>query len=611
MKQARLIIYLCGAVLFVSGMLLPLQGWYEFIVFAAAYLIFGGGILLRAAGNIVRGKVFDENFLMALATLGAFAIGEYPEGVAVMVFYRVGEMLQDHAVGSSRRSIQKLIDIRPDFARLKDGEQLRKVSPQEVEVGAIILVRPGERVPLDGFVVKGASALDVSALTGESLPRDVDVGDEVLSGSVNRSGLLELEVGKPYRDSTVSRILSLVEGASARKAKTEKFITRFAGYYTPVVVSAALLIAFIPPLVMPGEDLAAWVYRALVFLVISCPCALVISIPLGFFGGIGGASRKGILVKGANYLEALSRVDTVIFDKTGTLTRGAFTVKGVYPAGPYSKEDLLHYGAAAASHSTHPVASSILQAWQGEISPESFQNYDELPGRGVRVCYNDRAIIMGNSKMMEEQSIQFVEDEGNDMHVYLAVSGEYAGSIAVSDELKSDALSAIERLRALGVKNICLLSGDKQQVAEEIGRKLGLDRVFGGLLPDRKVEIIEQLERENKSGRKHVFVGDGINDAPSLARAGIGVAMGGVGSDAAIEAADIVLMTGQPSRLADAICVARKTRVIVMQNVVMALGIKALIMALGLAGFASMWEAVFADVGVALLAVINAMRAMK
>ncbi len=610
-KQARIVLYLCGAAIFTAGLILPLQGWQEFLVFVTAYVIFGGGVLLRAARNIAGGRVFDENFLMSIATLGAFAIGEYPEGVAVMVFYRIGEMLQDHAVNRSRSSIEKLIDIRPDYAHLIEGSGTRKVSPEEVKVGDVIMVRPGERVPLDGRVLKGTSNLDVSALTGESLPHEVAPGDDVLSGSVNQAGLLDIEVSRVYKESTVNRILSLVEGASARKAQTEKFISRFAAYYTPLVVAAALLIAFIPPMVMPGEELSAWVYRSLVFLVISCPCALVISIPLGFFGGIGGASRKGILVKGANYLEALSAVDTVIFDKTGTLTRGAFKVKGVYPTGGFSKEELLRYGAAAAYYSSHPVSYSILQAGKEGIVEKNLHHYYEMPGHGVQVTYDNKEIIMGNNRLMRKCHIRVNGYDGYNSRVHLAVAGIYAGSIAVADQLNDDAPEAVRRLRELGVKNIYMLSGDKQQVAEEVGNKLKLDRVYAGLLPDQKVEIIEQLERENKTGKKHVFVGDGINDAPSLARAEIGVAMGGVGSDAAIEAADVVLMTGQPSKLAEAIVVARKTKSIVVQNIILALGIKAVIMTLGLFAMATMWEAVFADVGVALLAVINAMRAMK
>lgn len=610
-KAARMVLAAAGVLFFLTALMISPGGYLQFALYGAAYLIFGGGVLLRAARNIARGKVFDENFLMAIATLGAFAIGEYPEGVAVMVFYQIGEALQDGAVDRSRRSIKALMDIRPDYANLKDGEQTVKVSPEQVQTGAVILVRPGERVPLDGMVIEGDSTLDLSALTGESLPGEVAAGSEVLSGSVNITGLLSIEVTRVYKDSTVSRILALVENASARKARTEQFITRFAAYYTPAVVAAALLIALIPPLFMAGQGFSTWAYRALVFLVISCPCALVISIPLGFFGGIGGASKRGILVKGGNYLEALSQVDTVIFDKTGTLTHGFFTVSKISPLNGYSEADLLRSGAAAAYYSHHPVAVSILKVWPGKIAENMLHGYLETPGYGIRVQYGDQVILMGNGKLMKQHGVQFVEDNGEMTHVHIAIAGMHAGSISVSDEPKEDAVLAIRRLRALGVNNLVLLTGDKKPVAEALGSKLGFDQVYAELLPDQKLKMIEKLERENRTGKKHVFVGDGINDAPSLARAQIGVAMGGVASDAAIEAADIVLMTGQPTKLAEAIGVARKTRAIVIQNIVLALGVKGIIMAFGLFGLASMWEAVFADVGVALLAVLNAMRAMK
>jgi Zn2+/Cd2+-exporting ATPase len=610
-KPFRISLYGAGVLFFLGGLFLPVEGTYKFIFFAAAYLVFGGSVLLKAARNIAAGKVFDENFLMAIATLGAFAIGEYPEGVAVMVFYQVGELLQDSAVDRSRRSISQLIDIRPDYANLKENDQVRKVSPEEVLPGAVIIIRPGERVPLDGVVLDGGSALDLSALTGESLPVDVEPGDEVLSGSVNKTGLLTVKVTSVYSDSTVNRILSLVENASARKARTEQFITRFAAYYTPAVVGAALLLAFVPPLVIPGQDLATWAYRALVFLVISCPCALVISIPLGFFGGIGGASKKGILVKGGNYLEALSNVDTVIFDKTGTLTRGTFKVSSILPADGYSEEELLRFGAAAAFHSSHPVSVSILRASGNEVAGSDLESYTEFPGRGVEVNYRGKTVLMGSGRLMDEKDIAFTGDIDKLTRVHLAIGGLYAGSITVADQLKEDAFDAVRRLRDLGVNKIVMLTGDKKQVAGEIGNQLGLDTVYAELLPHQKLEMIEKLERENITGKKHVFVGDGINDAPSLARAEIGVAMGGIASDAAIEAADIVLMTGQPSKLADAIVVARKTRSIVIQNIVLALGVKAVIMSLGILGLTSMWAAVFADVGVALLAVLNALRAMK
>lgn len=602
-----------GAIIYLAGLLLPLQGLPELFVFSAAYLLWGGGVLLRAGQNIIRGVIFDENFLMSVATLGAFAIGEYPEGVAVMVFYRVGEMLQDRAVDRSRRSVRKLMDIRPDYARLKQGDDTIKVSPEQVEPGDIIVVNPGERIPLDGRVLQGSSALDVSALTGESLPRMISEGDEILSGSVNKTGMLAVEVTREYRDSTVNRILYLVESASGRKAKTERFITRFARYYTPAVVGAAVLLALLPPLLITGQDFSLWFYRALVFLVISCPCALVISIPLGFIGGIGGASRRGILVKGGNYLEALGSIDTVVFDKTGTLTRGTFEVTGVYPSDGFTEEQLLGWGAAAATHTSHPVAAPIFSAGSSFRPDLIIGNFGEIPGQGVRAETADRVILMGSGAMMREQGIQI--PPGNcttpGTPVYLAVDGTYAGTITVSDEIKEDSASAVQRLKNLGVRNTVMLTGDRYPVAEETGRKIGLDRVFAELLPHHKVEKIEQLIEERGKGKIIAFVGDGINDAPALARADIGIAMGGIGSDAALEAADVVLMTGEPSKLAEAVTVARKTRSIVIQNVVLALGIKGLILIMGAAGLASMWEAVFADVGVALLAVLNATRAIK
>ena len=611
LKPSRLALYGAGLSLFLFGILSNPGGWAGFAVFTLAYLIFGSSVLMAAGRNLIHGKIFDENFLMSIATLGAFAIGEYPEGVAVMVFYQIGEMFQDSAVNRSRRSIKQLIAIRPDYANLMEAGKTRKVSPEEVGIGAVIAVKPGERIPLDGEIIKGSSALDVSTLTGESLPREVTEGDRVLSGSVNKSGLIQIRVSTEYSQSTVSRILSLVENASARKAKTEQFITRFAAYYTPLVVFSALLLAVIPPLVMSGQDFSTWAYRSLIFLVISCPCALVISIPLGFFGGIGGASRKGILVKGGNYLEALSRVDTVIFDKTGTLTHGYFTVKDVQPAAGFSHDDLLRYGAAAAHHSSHPLSVSIRELSAVKPEDKLIAAYEEFPGQGVKLRYGNQLILMGNRKLLEEQNIKIGADDDQKTRVYLAVDSQFAGSITLEDELKEDAASAVQELRKLGIKQIIMLSGDKKLVAEEIGRKLKLDRVYAELLPDQKMEIIERLEKQNNRSGKNVFVGDGINDAPSLARAEIGVAMGGVASDAAIEAADIVLMTGQPSKLAEAIAVARKTRSIVFQNIVLALGVKAVVLGLGLFGLASMWEAVFADVGVALLAVLNAMRAMR
>ena len=614
-------LYAVGAFLFVLGILLPLQGMMEWLVFAAAYLLWGSDVLVKAGRNIARGslgRIFDEYFLMSAATLGAFAIGEFPEGVAVMMFYQVGEMLQGHAVDRSRRSIQKLMDIRPEYARLIIEGGTRQMEPGGVHVGDAIAVFPGERIPLDGRVLEGSSVLDVSALTGESLPREVSWNDRVLSGSINRTGLLKIQVTTSYRDSTVSRILSLVEEADNRKAQTERFITRFARYYTPAVVGAALLVALLPPLLLADQAFSTWVYRALVFLVISCPCALVISIPLGFYGGIGGASRKGILVKGGHFLEALSRVETVIFDKTGTLTRGTYRVDEIYPAPGFDEKELLRYGAWAAGFSSHPVSASILRAWSdGSDGEEAGENgdihFEETPGRGVMLETQQGEILMGNEKFLAEQGISFPQeqDSGMQTRVHLAVYGRYAGSMSISDEIKEDALSAVARLRRAGVQEVVMLTGDKKTIADAIGEKLGLDHVFAELLPHEKVEKIEALEgRQGRKG-KMAFVGDGINDAPALARAEIGVAMGGVGSDAAIEAADVVLMTGEPSKLVEAISVARKTRRIVLQNLVFALGAKGLILLLGVAGIATLWGAVFADVGVALLAVLNALRAMR
>ncbi|MFY9113781.1 MAG: heavy metal translocating P-type ATPase [Dethiobacteria bacterium] len=610
----KAVLYSLGTILFAAGILLPVQGDGELSVFAAAYLLWGGEVLLRAGQNIIKGVIFDENFLMTVATLGAFGIGEYPEGVAVMIFYQIGEILQERAVSRSYRSIRELIDINPEFAHLREGTMIKTVAPRLVNVGDIIVVRPGEKIPLDGRVLEGTSTLDLSALTGESLPCEVGEKDEVLSGSVNKTGLLNIEVTKKYEDSTVSRILYLVENAAERKAKAERFITRFAKYYTPAVVSIAALLALLPPLLFAGQDFSIWFYRALVFLIISCPCALVISIPLGIIGGIGGAARKGILVKGGNYLEALSHVDTVVFDKTGTLTKGAFVVERICPADGFTEEDLLHYGSIAASCSTHPVALSILQAGHGETTISNREGrFEEIAGQGVKVKHADEKILMGNRKLMEEHGISSLPQENTHpgTRTHLAINGQYAGSILVADEVREDSASAIRQLRRLGIRSTVMLSGDRKLVAEEIGRKMGIDQVFYELLPHQKVERIELLQQESGRSKRVVFMGDGINDAPALARADIGIAMGGIGSDAAIEAADIVLMTGGPSKLVEAISIARKMRRIVMQNIIFALGVKGLILILGAAGIATLWGAVFADVGVALLAVLNAMRMIR
>ena len=605
-------IFLCaGAVLFAAGMLLRLPQPMALALFLPAYLFAGGQVLWRALKNIAKGQVFDENFLMAVASLGAFAIGEAPEGVAVMLFYQVGELFQDLAVSRSRRSIAALMDIRPDFANLKTGGELRRVSPEEVGVGDVIAVKPGEKVPLDGTVLEGFSSLDTTALTGESLPRDVAPGIEVLAGSINKSGLLTIEVTKEFAESTVTKILDLVQNAGSKKAPTENFITKFARYYTPLVVFAALALAVIPPFVVPGASLADWVHRALVFLVVSCPCALVISIPLGFFGGIGGASKNGILIKGSNYLEALNRVDTVVFDKTGTLTKGSFQVTGIEPAQGWTPEDLLFYAAHAEGHSNHPIAVSIRSAYGKDIGPEWVAEQEELPGRGVRVKMNGRTVLAGNLRLMEDESISCQKTETPGSAVYLAVDGKFAGCLIISDEVKPDSKRAIEGLKNAGARQIAMLTGDNRETGEKIARELGISTVYTDLLPHQKVEKLELLDSQKAPRGKLAFVGDGINDAPVLARADIGIAMGALGSDAAIEAADIVLMTDEPSKLVTAIHVAQKTRRIVWQNIIFALGVKAVLLVLGAMGIATMWEAVFGDVGVAIIAILNAMRAMR
>jgi Cd2+/Zn2+-exporting ATPase len=586
----------------------------ELGVFLTSYLLVGGDVVFRALKNITRGRIFDENFLMSLATAGAFVIGEYPEGVAVMLFYRVGEAFQAYAVGRSRRSITALMDIRPDYANLKTGDGLRRISPEEAAAGDLIVVKPGEKIPLDGIVREGRAALDSSALTGESLPRDVEAGSEVFAGSINTNGLLTVEVSRPFGESTVSKILDLAQNAGSSKAPVENFITRFARYYTPAVVFAALALALIPPLALPGASFSDWLSRALVFLVVSCPCALVISIPLSFFGGIGGASRSGILVKGSNYLNALASVDTVVFDKTGTLTRGQFSVNGVFPRGMEAGE-LLDYAAHAEANSSHPIALSIQKAYResggGEIVPGDIGGYEEIAGQGVRVRVRGKAILAGNRGFLESAGVPCVQSEGPGTVVYLAADGVFAGSLVVADQIKDDSRDAVAELKALGIKNFAMLTGDSRAVAEKTAAALGINRVYAELLPHEKVEILEKLEREQSGPGRLVFVGDGINDAPVLARAGVGIAMGGLGSDAAIEAADVVLMTDEPSKIAATVRIAKKTRRIVWQNIVFALGVKAALLALGALGIASMWEAVFGDVGVTVIAVLNALRALR
>lgn len=600
-----------SAIMFILGLALKENSWLELALFISAYVIVGGEVLLKAAKNITRGQVFDENFLMSIATIGAFLIGEYPESVAVMLFYQVGELFQDIAVDRSRRSIKELMDIRPDFVNLKVGNDLVVVSPEEVNVGDIIVVKPGEKIPLDGVVIEGYSTADTSALTGESIPRDLGPGSTALSGFINNNGVLTIEVTKRFGESTVAKILDLVQNASSRKAPTEKFITKFARYYTPVVVFAAIGIALIPPLILKGATFSQWVYRALIFLVISCPCALVISIPLGFFGGIGGASRKGILVKGSNFLEALNHVETVVFDKTGTLTKGVFQVTQVVPEGEFTKEEMLEYAAYAEAFSNHPIATSILAAYEGEIDKEKITDYEEIPGHGIKVKVDGKEVLAGNSKLMEKENISYRIGDSIGTIVHVAIDKKYAGYIVIADEVKGDSKDAIRELKDLGIKKTVMLTGDTKRVAEKVGKELGLDEVYSELLPTDKVEKLEEIDRAKSPKGKLVFIGDGINDAPVLARADIGIAMGGLGSDAAIEAADVVIMTDEPSKIATAIRIARKTQKIVWQNIVFAIGVKLLFLLMGAFGIATMWEAVFADVGVAVIAILNSLRAMK
>ncbi|GAB1477399.1 heavy metal translocating P-type ATPase [Bacillota bacterium] len=600
-----------GTLSFLAAIILDLTFWMEFALYAASYLIIGGEVLLRAARNIVRGRVFDENFLMSTATLGAFAIQEFSEGVAVMLFYQIGEIFQGIAVNNSRRSIAALMDIKPDYANLKTEDGEKKVSPEEVKIGDIIIVKPGERVPLDGMVIGGGSMLDTSALTGESVPREIDAGKEVLSGSICMNGLLTIEVRREFGDSTVARILDLVENASSRKAPTEQFITRFARYYTPLVVFVALALAVIPPLVIPGAAFSEWINRALIFLVVSCPCALVISIPLGFFGGIGGASKSGILIKGSNYLEALNKVDTVVFDKTGTLTKGVFKVTEIISKGKFPQEKLLEYAAYAESYSNHPIALSIQKAYGKDVDKNMIINHEEIPGHGIKVNLKGKVILAGNRRLLENEGIEIPDAPGPGTEVNIAVDGVYGGRIIISDEVKNDSKKAVKELRSAGVKKIVMLTGDSRAVGVMIGRDLELDAVYAELLPHQKVDMLETLEKEKSSNGKLLFVGDGINDAPVLARADVGIAMGGLGSDAAIEAADVVLMTDEPSKIVSAIRIAKRTQRIVWQNIVFAMTVKGAVLLLGAAGIATMWGAVFADVGVALLAVLNAMRVLR
>lgn len=580
----------------------------EYTVLIPAYLISGWSVLTTAGRNILRGRIFDENFLMTIATLGAITIHEIPEGVAVMLFFQVGELFQGYSVGQSRRSIKALLEVRPDIANLSVDGDIRAVSPEIIKVGDLIVVRPGEKVPLDGEILEGKSLVDTSALTGESVPRTVAPGETVLAGMINQSGLLTVRVTKLFGESSIARILELVENASIRKADTEKFITRFAQYYTPVVVFLSLAVAILPPLFIEGATQAEWTYRALVMLVISCPCGLVISIPLGYFGGVGGAAKRGILVKGSTYLDTLTQIKTVVFDKTGTLTQGNFRVTEVVTHNGLSKPQLLELAAQVESQSTHPVAQSIRQAYGQTIDTSNVQDYEEIAGHGISATVNGRVVLAGNDRLLHREAIPHDVCAVDGTVVHLAVDGEYSGRITIADELKEDAVEAIRGLHAQGIQT-AMLTGDSQSVAEHVAKELGLDQYRAELLPEDKVEALEGFLHQAKQIKgKVAFVGDGINDAPVIARADVGIAMGGLGSDAAIETADVVIMTDAPSKVAEAIQIARKTRHIVWQNIILAMAVKALFIALGAIGLASLWEAVFADVGVALLAILNAGR---
>lgn len=603
-----------GAAIYAVGMALTLFAKLptpaELVFLITAYVILGWDVVWQAVKNITRGQIFDEHFLMSLSTIGAFAIGEYPEAVAVMLFYQVGEFFQSLAVKRSRKSISDLMDIRPDSATVKRHGELQAVSPENVIVGEIIVVKPGEKIPLDGIVMEGESMLDTKALTGESVPRRIREGDEALSGCINQSGLLTLKVTKNFGESTVSKIIDLVENASARKAPTENFITTFTRYYTPIVVGMAVMLAILPPLIL-GGGWSEWLRRAFVFLIVSCPCALVISIPLTFFGGIGAASRRGVLVKGSNYLEALNKVSIVVFDKTGTLTKGVFKVSNVIPAAGYQKEQVLGYAAYAESYSNHPIAKSIITACGKDVDRKQLSDFEEISGHGIKVSFAGKKILVGNGKLMESEKIDYAVSETVGTKVYVAVDGIYIGCISISDEVKPDSKCSIAKLKHIGIEKTVMLTGDDENIGKAVAEELALDEHYAQLLPDQKVEKLESLDSQKRPGSKLAFVGDGINDAPVLARADVGIAMGGLGSDAAIEAADVVLMTDELSKLVEAIDVAKATKRIVMQNIVIALGIKGVFLVLGAFGIAGMWEAVFGDVGVTIIAVLNAMRILK
>ena len=600
-----------GAAVLATAVLLSLNNeWLQIALFIISYIIVGGDVVKRAVKNIFKGQVFDENFLMSIATIGAFFIGEYPEGVAVMLFYQVGELFQSYAVGKSRKSIASLMDIRPDYANVKKGDELVKVDPDEVQIGDIIVIKAGEKIPLDGKVIEGSSMIDTSALTGESVPREVEVGSDILSGCININGVITAEVTKEFGESTVSKILDLVENASSKKSNSEQFITKFARYYTPVVVIIAVFLAIIPPLVIDGATFSDWIYRALAFLVVSCPCALVISIPLSFFGGIGGASKKGVLVKGSNYLEVLAETEIVVFDKTGTLTKGVFNVQEIHPEG-VSKEELLELTAHAESYSNHPISLSLKRAYSKEIDNGRISDVEEISGHGVIATVDGKKVMAGNIKLMKMMDIPYFKGELIGTIVHVAVNNKYIGYIVIADEVKEDSAQAIKELKAANIKQTVMLTGDNKSIGSKVAKELGLDKVYAELLPADKVEKLEELFSQKSKKGKLAFVGDGINDAPVLARADIGIAMGGLGSDAAIEASDVVIMTDEPSKIATTMKISKKTLKIAHQNIVFAIGIKIIVLILSAFGITTMWAAIFADVGVTIIAVLNAFRALN
>ena len=597
-------------ILYLVGIIVKFQNeWINNSIFIISYIIVGYEILRKAIRNIFRGKVFDENFLMSVATLGAFGIGEYPEAVAVMLFYQIGELFQDYAVDKSRKSISSLMDIRPDFANIYRNEKIEKVNPEEVKIGETIIVKPGEKIPLDGHIIDGKTSIDTKALTGESIPKDVIEGDEVLSGCINLTGAIKIQVTKEYGESTVSKILDLVENASSRKSKSENFITKFAKYYTPVVVIIAVILAIIPPLIIKGASFTEWLYRALSFLVVSCPCALVISIPLSFFGGIGGASKIGILVKGSNYLEALANTEIAVFDKTGTLTKGVFEVQKVNAIG-VSKEELLEIAAYGENYSNHPISKSIKQAYNKKIDESQIINVQELSGLGIEAKIKNQNVLLGNEKLINQKGIKFEKSKDIGTILYIAIEGKYAGYILIRDKIKEDSKKTIDELKRNGIKQTVILTGDRQNVGEAVAKKIGIDKVYTELLPDEKVKKVEELLKTKTEKGKLAFVGDGINDAPVLTLADIGIAMGGLGADSAIEAADIVIMTDEPSKIIKAIKISKKTMRIVKENIVFAIFVKIAVLILTAFGLSTMWEAVFADVGVSIIAIINAFRAL-